>query len=161
MTKKKVTAVPGRERIDNHWVWFWKGGVTWHYIFLSQLGLTDWDLRRAVSGKNSHTQPTFAGFPRTSSAGFGIYQNLAKFSINFIFSFPFDDYGNNSNLPEKSLGVPDNFGKCPNGHPPLKVDIGVLVRSLTWQSFVCGHVVFSEWKNNSDRGWLEWALKGV
>lgn len=26
MTKKKVTAVPGRERIDNHWVWFWKGG---------------------------------------------------------------------------------------------------------------------------------------
>lgn len=42
--------------------------------------------------------------------------------------------------------------EVPKWRPPLKVDIGVLVRSLTWQSFVCGHVVFSEWKNNSDRG---------
>lgn len=38
------------------------------------------------------------------------------------------------------------------GGPPVKVDMGVSARPLTWETFDYGCVVLSEWKNNSDRG---------
>lgn len=74
--KKKVKAVPRRERIHNQWVpkikfagsEFEKWRTTWNFIFLFQLGATE---IQEISdfGKNFHPFLASASFPNISSAG--------------------------------------------------------------------------------------------
>lgn len=60
-------------------------------------------LGRADSGKNSHPSLASASIP---FAGSGIYQNVARFSIHFNFSFPLLFEGITSQFTRKFLSVP-------------------------------------------------------
>lgn len=94
-TYKKAIVVPGRERINNHWVWKRRDKEKF-YLLLSS-GYCRQRSKRADSGKNSYPSSASASFSRIPSAdaelGFKvksvapISKNLARFSINFNISF--------------------------------------------------------------------------
>lgn len=69
-TYKKAITVSRRGRINNQWVWIWKGrdGIK---FYLSQLGTRNM-FRRGDSGKNSHPLPASDSFPRIASVGFRV-----------------------------------------------------------------------------------------
>lgn len=75
-------------------------------------------LGRADSGKNSHPSLASARIP---SVGPGIYQNLARFSINFNFTFPLLFEGIMSQFTRKFLSVrltkrPTQTWECLKGY---------------------------------------------
>lgn len=100
-THKKAIAVPRRERISNQWDWIWKTRDSGDILPSSLEWVLRQRLRIADSGKNSHPLLASVSFPRIPSAGAqasevqsrecssGIYKNLARFSVNFNFSFSF------------------------------------------------------------------------
>ena len=43
-TQNRTSSCPGRERIDNHWAWIWKGIDSMKFYFPLSLGTTDIDV---------------------------------------------------------------------------------------------------------------------
>lgn len=49
---RKATGVSRGERISKQWVWTWRRGTVWHFIFLSQLDTTDRDSEKLLLVRN-------------------------------------------------------------------------------------------------------------
>lgn len=138
---------PGGEGLPTNRSGFGKGGTTWGFYF---------SLRRADSGKNSHPSLAPASIPY---AGSGIYQNLARFSINFNFSFPLLFKGITSQFTRKSLSVPLTLRKAHTGAFLCGRHGGVL-KAISLVDFSLRSCSFYRSEDLSERRLTESALNG-
>lgn len=145
-----MTAIPGREKTSSPRVCI---GKVRHYLPLST-GRSGQSLGRAGSGLSAHPSwllplfpgstlqaPKQVGFKVESAALVSTRTNLTRFPFIFILVSPgLCKRIISSSLPENS-SVSCQHWQGPIWEPPSRVDMGVSVRPLTWQTFVCGHIV--------------------
>ena len=144
-TYKKAITVSRRGKINNQWVWIWKGRDDIKF-YLSQLGTRNM-FRRGDSGKNSRPLPASDNFPRITSVGFRVDVKVKSVPLMSTwiwqgFSLILVSHWLFKGITRKSLRVLSTLREAQLG-ALLEGKYGGVCKAIYWEIFVYGLVVSS------------------